>query len=203
MRVSQITGALLRVYAGVDVVYDDTMPFRRSAANIADRGPKAVADENIVAIRLILIDALSDLLNGENLLTIEREIDDGASLRAAKEIFQLLHFAQTHGQKGFDGLPLHRLGGFPALRTGIRGARRAMEVLRGQFAKSISGFGWQQQESVIEKFYFLDDDLPCIAVGLEPIANAMLGLHVVERQYGPFAVKLLKLTHLCRWMVRY
>jgi hypothetical protein len=126
----------------VDVVYDGDAGLWRCGANMAYRMPKAVANETIIAIRFFLIDALSDLLNGENLLTVGREINDGAGLGAAEEIVHVSHFAQTHRQKGFDGLPLYGLGGFPALRANIRGARRALEVLRGQFANGVTGFGW-------------------------------------------------------------
>jgi hypothetical protein len=96
LRISQITGALPGLDPSVDVIHDGGASLRRSGAHIANRMPEAVAGKNIIAIRLFLIDALSDLLNGENLLAIGREIGNGASLRAAKEMVHISHFAQTY-----------------------------------------------------------------------------------------------------------
>jgi hypothetical protein len=104
--------------------------------------PKAVAGKNIIAIRFFLIDTLSDLFNSKYLLTFEREIHNMASSRFTKNVFNVLHFAQTHRQKGFDRLPLDGLTTHATDRAGIRGAGWALKFLRGQFTNGISCFGW-------------------------------------------------------------
>lgn len=48
----------------------------------------------------------------------------------------------------------------------------------------------QQKVSIIELPYFLDCDLPCIAVGLEQMTNAVFAAHVIEGEDSSFEVKL-------------
>jgi len=103
---------------------------------------EAVTNKDFFRVWLFLIDPFSDLLNGKSLLTLGGEVHNGASLRLAKQIFNALHFAQTHRQKGFDRLPLYGLAFLAADRASIRGAGRALKILRGQFANGASGLGW-------------------------------------------------------------
>jgi len=102
--------------------------------------PETVADKNITAFRFFLVNALADLFKTKCLLSIGREIYNRASLRLTKQVFNILHCAQTHRQQSFDRLTLNGFTFRPADRTGIRVPVWALKILRGNLTYSIPGF---------------------------------------------------------------
>jgi hypothetical protein len=104
--------------------------------------PKTIAYENIIIIRLLLIDPFSNLLHVETLLNVRGEINNRARWRWAKKKSRSGYAAQTHGHKGFDGLPLYKLAFLSTLRATAGCARRALNILGGQFANRVSRFWW-------------------------------------------------------------
>jgi hypothetical protein len=102
---------------------------------------EAIANKDFVRVGFLLIHAHTDLLNGKSLFTIRGEIHNGARLRLTKQIFNLLHFAQAHRQKGFDSLPLYELAFLTTDWACVDGVGQGSKILGEQLTHCVSCCG--------------------------------------------------------------